>query len=116
MRSCQAATPAPPAPRICRLTQLVQRRPCLICRLAHPLSPCSCLDIPADSSSFPASLLLHLLTMASFLQNYATGIIQNAATGAAAYAITTGGRVVGDVVISAGDLIEGGGRKVGDSE
>ena len=54
--------------------------------------------------------------MASFLQNYATGIIQNAATGAAAYAITTGGRVVGDVVISAGDLIEGGGRKVGDSE
>ncbi|KAF2135628.1 uncharacterized protein K452DRAFT_363040 [Aplosporella prunicola CBS 121167] len=53
--------------------------------------------------------------MASFLQNYATGIIQNAATGAATYAITTGGRVVGDVVISAGDLIEGGGRKVGDN-
>lgn len=30
------------------------------------------------------------------------------------YAITTGGRVVGDVVISAGDLIESSGRHVGD--
>lgn len=30
------------------------------------------------------------------------------------YAVTTGGRVVGDVVISAGDLIEASGRSVGD--
>ncbi|GME23844.1 hypothetical protein GTA08_BOTSDO03092 [Neofusicoccum parvum] len=53
--------------------------------------------------------------MAGFIQNYVGGIVQNAAVGAATYAITTGGRVVGDAVISAGDLIEGAGRGVGNS-
>ncbi|EKG14651.1 hypothetical protein MPH_08124 [Macrophomina phaseolina MS6] len=53
--------------------------------------------------------------MASFIQNYVQGMVQNAAVGAATYAITTGGRVVGDAVISAGDLIEGAGRNVGNS-
>lgn len=42
-------------------------------------------------------------------------MVQNAAVGAATYAITTGGRVVGDVVIGAGDLIEGAGRHVGNN-
>lgn len=51
--------------------------------------------------------------MAGFIQNYVMGMVQNAAAGAATYAITTGGRVVGDAVIGAGDLIEGAGRNVG---
>ncbi|KKY16498.1 hypothetical protein UCDDS831_g06997 [Diplodia seriata] len=51
--------------------------------------------------------------MAGFIQNYVMGMVQNAATGAATYAITTGGRYVGDAVIGAGDLIEGAGRNVG---
>ncbi|KAK8232892.1 hypothetical protein HDK77DRAFT_485292 [Phyllosticta capitalensis] len=52
--------------------------------------------------------------MAGFIQHMIQNKIQDVAQGAAMYAITTGGRVVGDVVISAGDLIESSGRHVGD--
>ncbi|KAK7539571.1 uncharacterized protein J3D65DRAFT_284450 [Phyllosticta citribraziliensis] len=52
--------------------------------------------------------------MAGFIQGMIQNKIQDVAQGVAMYAVTTGGRVVGDVVISAGDLIEASGRSVGD--
>ncbi|KAK7518238.1 uncharacterized protein IWZ02DRAFT_456090 [Phyllosticta citriasiana] len=52
--------------------------------------------------------------MAGFIQGMIQNKIQDVAQGVAMYAVTTGGRVVGDVVISAGDLIESSGRSVGD--